>query len=131
MRVLTLLAALLFSGIASADDKKPDPKGEEVSGKITYNGKPLPAGTVTFVSKDGKTTTASAIAEDGTYKAILPVGEYGIAITTVAAKKKDDPKDPPKKTVVKIPEKYGDVKTSGLVYKVAKGKQSFDIDLTN
>jgi hypothetical protein len=132
MRILTLFAVLLGSSFASAEDKKPDPaKAEEVSGKVAYNGKPLPGGTVTFVSKDGKTTIAGALAEDGTYKVALPAGEYGIAITTDSPKKKDD-KDPPKKVpVLKIPAKYGDVKTSGLVYKVASGKQSFDIELTN
>jgi hypothetical protein len=132
MRVLTVLAVLLASGLAAAQDKKPEAKGEEVSGKVTFNGKPLPSGTVTFVSKDGKTTVAGAIAEDGTYRVILPGGEYGVAITTAPQKKKDDPKDPPKKVpVFQIPAKYGDVKTSGITYKVAKGKQSFDIDLTS
>ena len=91
----------------------------------------FPSGTVTFVSKDGKTTVAGAIAEDGTYRVALPAGEYGVAITTAVPKKKDD-KDPPKKVpVLQIPAKYGDVKTSGITYKVAKGKQSFDIDLTS
>jgi hypothetical protein len=133
MRHLGLCVALLTAGLAAAQDKKPDPaKGNEVSGKISYNGKPLPSGTVTFVSKDGKTTVAGTIAADGTYKVLLPAAEYGIAITTDPPPVKKDDKDPPKKVpVLKIPAKYGDVKTSGLLYKVAKGNQSFNIELTN
>jgi hypothetical protein len=130
MRVLSLLAALLLPAAAAGQDKKPVPKGEVVSGKIAYNGKPLSGGTVTFVSKDGKTTVAGAIADDGTYTVLLPAAEYGVAITT-AAPGKDD-KDPPKKVpVLKIPAKYGDVKTSGITYKVSKGKQTYDIELTS
>ncbi|HVL15435.1 MAG TPA: carboxypeptidase regulatory-like domain-containing protein, partial [Gemmata sp.] len=65
MRALTLLAALAAPALAG--DEKPDPKGEAVSGRITFKGKPLAGGTVTFASKDGKTTVAAAIDAEGAY----------------------------------------------------------------
>jgi hypothetical protein len=120
----TLIAAvvLALASPAFAEDKKPEPKGEPVTGKITFNDKALPAGTITFVSKDGK-SYAATIAADGTYAATLPAGEYRIGVSTTAVKKGDP------KNYVPIPAKYGDPDTSGLVYSVAKGKQTYDIAL--
>jgi hypothetical protein len=121
--------ALLMAGFATAQDRKPDPvKGEEVAGKITIDGKPVPAGIITYVSKDGKTTVSETIAADGTYRVIVPDGEYALAVASPPPPTKVDPKDPPKKLPL-IPAKYGDPKTSGLLYKVSKGKQTYDIDL--
>jgi hemoglobin len=104
----------------------PDQKSEEdgagtVSGKVTYKGKPLPAGTVAFHSKDGK-AISTKLSEDGTYAAEkVPAGEYNLAVET------DSAKGSPK--YVAIPAKYADPKTSGLTYTVKKGKQQFDIAL--
>ena len=135
MRVLafTLMVLVGVGGFATAQDKKDPPKGEEVAGKVLLNGQPVPAGTITFVSKDGKTAVSSLIGKDGTYAVVVPADEYVVVIGDPPPAKAD-PKDPPKKDEDKkpkplIPEKYGDPKTSGLVYKVAKGKQNFDIDL--
>ncbi len=130
MRVLAFTLAVLLTGTVSAEDKKEPPKGEEVTGRVALNGQPLPAGTVTFLGKDGKTAVSALIGKDGTYAANIPVGEYAVAIGNPPPAKAD-PKDPPKKEPKPlIPEKYGDPKTSGLVYSLAKkGKHVFDIDL--
>jgi hypothetical protein len=131
MRILTLFAVLLGSSFASADDKKSEPKGEDVTGKVAFKGKPLPVGTVTFVSRDDKTKVAALIAEDGSYKAVVPAGEYKLTITTLVPKKKDD-KDPPKKLPeVKIPPKYGDRDTTPLVATIKEGKNTLDIQLAD
>jgi hypothetical protein len=135
-RSLIALLVVVFVSPVFADDKKPEPKGEPVEGTVTYKGQPLPAGTITFVSKDGKVTVAAPIAADGTYRATVPVGEYRVAVSTMELKKADpknppkpgDPKEPPKKFVL-IPAKYGDPNTSGLTYSVQKGKQVYDIAL--
>jgi hypothetical protein len=122
MKRLACACVVLLAGVATADDKKPEPKGEEVSGKVLLNGAPLKAGSVTFASKDGKTTVATPIAEDGTYLARVPQGEYTVAIGPPKVK---DPKNPPPA----IPAKYSDPKTSGITYTVTAGKQTFDLDL--
>jgi len=129
MRALTLLATLAAPALALAGDEKPDPKGEAVSGRITFKGKPLAGGTVTFASKDGKTTVAAAIDAEGAYKAVVPAGDYAVAITTLVPKKKDD-KDPPVK-LPPIPAKYGDPKTTPLTATVKDGKNTFDIQLSD
>jgi hypothetical protein len=122
---------LVFAGFSVAEDKKPEPKGEAVSGKVSLDGKPLPAGQITFVSKDGKTTITAAIDEAGAYTATLPVGEYHVAIDNPPPKKVD-PKNPPKeqpKPAPAIPEQYKDPKKTPLVVMVKEGKQNFDIEL--
>jgi hypothetical protein len=127
MRLLAISTLLMFAGFSGAEDKKPEPKGEAVSGKVSLDGKPLPSGVVSFVSKDGKTTITAPVDEAGAYTAILPKGEYHVAIDNLPAKKAD-PKNPPKPAPV-IPEQYRDPKSTPLVVSVAEGKQNIDIDL--
>src|SRR5436190_387799 len=122
MRRILAVCVLAFAPSAFAEDKKPEPKGEPVDGKVFFKGQALPGGTVTFVSKDGKTSVSAAIGADGIYKAVVPAGEYRVAVSTAA--KKDDPKK-----YVPIPAKYGDPEKSGLTYSVVKGKQTFDLQL--
>lgn len=123
MRFIVGVAVLVCVSVAFASAKE-DKKGEDVSGTITFNGKPLPFGTVTFVSKDGKQKIATAIADDGTYKAVLPKGEYSVGIADPVAKKDDkEPKTLP------IPAKYKSPDTSSLRIDVTGGKQSVNIAL--
>jgi hypothetical protein len=116
-----------FAATAFAEDKKPEPKGEPVSGKGALEGKPLSGVVITFISKDGKTSVSAPTDETGAYKATVPVGEY--RITVVAVLKKGDPKTPPPKPSVAVPAVYGDPKTTPLTYEVKAGAQTFDIEL--
>jgi hypothetical protein len=121
MRALAVCAVLAATGFLAAqdkkDDRKPEPKGEEVAGTVTLKGQPIGGVTVTFVSKDGKATAAAATDDDGKYTAAVPVGEYGITLT-------------PTEKGPRLPQKYGDPKTSGLTITVKAGKQSFDIRIS-
>lgn len=55
-----------------------------VSGKVTYQGKALPSGTVTFLAPNNK-VVSSPINSDGTYSAEnVPVGKAKITVTTTA-----------------------------------------------
>ncbi|MBA4065448.1 MAG: hypothetical protein C0501_17390 [Isosphaera sp.] len=120
LRVLGACAFLWAAGHAAADDKKPDPpKGEAVTGTVALDGQPLPGGTVTFVSKDGKTTAAAPV-KDGKYEAKLPAGEYGVGVVGPA---------PPKVPRPFVPERYGDPQKSGIVVKVAAGRNEVNLDL--
>jgi hemoglobin len=108
-----------------APDKKSEEKGAEdagtVSGKVTYKGVPVPAGTIAFHPKEGKAISAK-LSEDGSYSAdMVPPGEYAVTVETDSVK-------PPAK-FVKLPKKYAGPETSGLKYTVVKGKQAFDIAL--
>ncbi|MBM3981943.1 MAG: hypothetical protein FJ304_17050 [Planctomycetes bacterium] len=113
-----LVACLVIAlGSAARAEAKPEP----LTGKVSLDGKPLVAGTVTFVAKDGKAATVP-LAADGTYSAALDPGEYRVAIKGPEPKKGEVPP-------VLVPAKYGDPATSGLVI-VATGKnQVHDIEL--
>jgi hemoglobin len=95
---------------------KPAAGGAQVTGHVTFEGKPLPSGEVTLHGADGKTVKGTVNA-DGTYqiKDVKP-GEYKVTVKT-------DDKD------VKIPKQYADPKTSSLRYEVQAGNQALDIEL--
>jgi hypothetical protein len=53
----------------------------KVSGRVLYNGKPVPGGWVTFRPAEGKANTVNArLDANGYYEATLPVGMVGIAV---------------------------------------------------
>jgi hypothetical protein len=54
-----------------------------VSGSVSYNGKPLKGGSVTFVSQDGNTSRSADISETGTFSVDkLAAGEYKVCVDT-------------------------------------------------
>lgn len=128
----------------------------EVSGKVLFQGKPLPGGRLSFVAVNGGFTANGVINEDGTYKINAPIGEVKIGVdntmlrpgggggmakggkkTAGPPQKMSHPKPPgaelKEQTVkgkwVHIPGSYADPATSGLTYTVTKGSQTHDIEL--
>src|SRR5262249_17280259 len=59
------LLGLAAAGTAGCDNGRP--KTAVVKGKVTFNGKPVPHGTVLFVPVVPGTTATGAIAPDGSY----------------------------------------------------------------
>jgi hypothetical protein len=54
-----------------------------VEGKVTYNGKNLKGGSVTFVSTEGRQSFAAEIKEDGTYSVpVMTGGDYKVCVDT-------------------------------------------------
>ena len=116
----------------------------DISGKITFKGKPVAGGTVTFVAKD-KMPYQGPIGEDGSYSLSgVPTGEVKIGVTSprpggLSAREKalqgdrredvTGPKIDPKKWVA-IPGDYAFFEKSGLSYVVKSGKNQHDIELT-
>jgi hypothetical protein len=108
-----------------------------VSGKVLYQGKPLPGGYVNFMSGGEKSVSkTSAIKEDGSYSVSgLPVGTAKISIQGLTARRLADlPGQGGKDAKVEqkevyVPPQYGNTETSGLKYEVKVGAQSFDIEL--
>jgi len=110
-----------------------------VTGKVTYKGKPLVYGTVLFVCSD-KASVQAMIQSDGTYSAAgLAVGDAQVAVNSpnpkiigMNANWKDPKKKPPPFDVpgwFDIPAKYGSDSTSTLTYKVQGGQNVYDIEL--
>jgi hypothetical protein len=114
------------------------PEMAAVSGKVSYNGKPLTKGNVSFVSTDTRRPPASGpIGPDGSYslqtadgRSGAQLGEYKVAITDI------DPDAPnadipgmPIKTKSDIPKKYADPDKSELKATVTGGSNSVNFDL--
>jgi hypothetical protein len=123
----------------------------DVTGKVLFQGKPLPGGTVSFVAVNGGFANTVPIEESGNYKVSSPVGEVRIGVDnrmlrtkgeapkeskTLREKmepeaQKDQPsKGPLKGRYVRIPTSYAEPSTSGLKYTVKPGAQTHDIELS-
>lgn len=129
----------------------------EVSGKVSYKGKPVLGGTVSFAPEKGG-VMRSPIEEDGSFKiSNIPPGKTKIMVETESFRplsanvggrrgggsgvsadfmkqniEKMNPQgaDPSRaKRYVPIPKDYGDPSKSTLTYDVKSGKQTHDIDL--
>lgn len=119
----------------------------DVSGRVLYNGKPLPGGQVTFVTADGFASTG-IIDEKGNYTINAPAGDVRISVDNRMLDKpmrsspipkeaqgkgagRPDEGDPTpvKGTYKEIPSKYYTPDTSGLTYKVTKGESTHDIEV--
>ena len=121
------LAGLIGCGGGGGSDKA------TISGKVTYNDKPVTGGTLTLYSSTGAPYPVN-IKEDGTFnvsgdthradgggnrhrpRAVAPP-----AGSTAA----------PAPPHVVLPAKYKDPKTSGLTWEVKGGKNTKNFDLTN
>ncbi len=108
----------------------------DVSGKISYNNRPLSLGTVAMIAEDG--TVASGMISDGQYKVEgVPIGPATIIIHVYPPSPMMHPptgpeagaKPKPRLIFVPIPDRYSDASSSGLTYTVAKGQQTHDLAL--
>lgn len=134
-----LLAALTFTGCG--------PAATDLTGKVTYQGKPVVFGSVVVIDASG-TTKSGTIQPDGTYRVDnVRVGAVKVAVSSppppgTPPVGKQDPRDasdkptepppaaPPEvlKNWVAIPNKYGDPNESGLTG-AAKSGQPLNLDL--
>lgn len=115
----------------------------QVSGTVTVNGSPLPAGQVTFLCDGGsKPAITGRISENGTYAiANLPKGRARVSVQTFEPRPKPPSGVDPGTGIdysvgwedtgpyVPIPARYHSPRTSGLVYEIRPGAQTFDIAL--
>jgi hypothetical protein len=137
-----LCSLLLLCGCSSGDGKNAD-----VMGKVTYNGAPVPAGTVQLVPLQGGSPQVLVIGPDGAFHVgVVPLGEYKVAIETESVKDmfnrmfpaQAGPMDPAQlpaemraqvPVYVPIPPQYADPNTSGLSWdlKNATEKKNFEL----
>lgn len=119
----------------------------KVSGRVLYNGNPLPGGSVAFVAS--QETSSGIIDENGNYSVNAPVGEVKIAVDNqmllpgvgmqkrLAQKMGAGPRPGgPDLTTIKgkyvpIPPRYYTPESSGLTYIVKRGEQSYDVVMTD
>jgi hypothetical protein len=111
-----------------------------VSGKVTYKGKPLVWGTVQFQGSDNMIRQAN-IEPDGTYSVTgVITGEAKAAVSSINPASSDfqprraegRPPPPPRPQVkgwFPIPKKYQTTFDSGLTYTIKRGENKIDIEL--
>ena len=109
-----------------------------VSGKVTYNGKPVAKGTVSFVSTEPARPNAnSPIGPDGSYSLQTTnpndgavVGDYTVAVSGKDPNAvNNDLPGAPVKVTSDIPAKFEDPAKSGLKATVKSGSNDIPIDL--
>jgi hypothetical protein len=127
-----LTVALIISGCSRSGFDS------SVSGNVTLDGKTLGQGGVVFVpiSESGNPSVGT-IGRDGHYALKtantpgLNSGKYRVSVSAL-----DTPNPPPgvrDTTPAKqlVPEKYTNIKTSGIEYDVKSGSNNFNIDLSS
>lgn len=148
--VATRLAIVLAIGLTSCQlGCDSGPPTAPVHGKVTYKGKPVSTGTVTFYPTTGGRPAVGSINEDGTYELArkargdgVILGDYKVTIEAVEA---GTPAEQPASLTGElgtaagagmstpptylVPEKYSVQETSDLTKTVESGDNEINFDL--
>jgi hypothetical protein len=150
--VAGVLCLVCYCGCADQKQQPPETATAEISGHVTFKGKPVAVGQLTLVTEDGR--FASAMITDGAYvMSNAPVGDATVAVTgrTTAVqpgdgdkakaahmervrknaereKERKPPEEEPEDPTA-VPKKYMLGSTSGLTHEVKPGPQRWDLDL--
>jgi hypothetical protein len=102
-----------------------------VSGRVTLNGAPLPAGVISFHSEVGNREVCNAAVRDGGYSLDgVPTGKALVTVTSTQANPRGDTGSPASLGRAAVPARYAKPGTSGLSLTVQPGSQTFPVDLT-
>ena len=97
-------AAMLLAVAAGCGEKKSD--AVSVSGRVSYQNKPMTSSALTFFPASGRPIAATVLS-NGTYSSELPPGEYRVTIDVgrnfPPGWKEGDPEPPPP---IALPAKY-------------------------
>lgn len=116
------------------------PQVGTVSGRVSYEGEPIPVGNVTFYGEQNQVVFAQ-LTETGTYSIDrVPVGKVLVTVETPNVKpfvlEPGQPPPPPgmlspayRLPNIPIPVRYRDRRSSGLETTVQTGEQTYDITL--
>jgi len=128
LRVGLLVGLLLGCGAAG-------PKTAIVKGKVTFKGKPVPNGTVTFIPASGQHATGE-IRPDGTYTltsfrpgdGAIP-GTYKVIVVAMQDMTGRLPEDRTPLPPPIVPNKYTSIATTDLIAEVKEGENTIDLSL--
>ncbi len=136
-----LLIGLFLIAAGCGSGRRRAAETADISGKVTYNGKPVTGGQVSFVAEDGFASNG-IIDEQGNYTVKAPVGNVKISVNNTMLQQRPEggkmgagprPNAPePEKmkgTYVQLPFKVLTPDASGLSYTVKPGQQTFDIQI--
>jgi hypothetical protein len=124
-----IFAILAFAGCGG-------PRLATVKGTVTFNGKPVPNGTITFIHEGGSTATGE-IQPDGSY--VLGTnrrgdgaqpGNYKVVIVAMEEMSNRLPEDRNPLPPPIVPDKYTSAATTDLIAEVRPGDNMIDFPLT-
>ncbi len=127
-----VLMIFMLSGCGKSGDKL-----RPVSGKVSFQGKPVATGAIRFSNPQAGIDMTAQLHPDGTYEVLmargrgLPEGTYQVAIVPPGAKIPLGPmKERPKpQECLDIPSKYRSTSSSGLTLTVKPSDNRLDIDM--
>jgi len=125
---LVVLALLSLSGCRGATGKG------RVAGKVTFEGKPVTQGRVTFQHVTTGVSDDAVLNNEGafTLSSPLPVGDYKVMVMPLIVREKAEPRGPVvgvERPAPDIPEKYRTIGTTTLQAAVKEGKNDFPFDM--
>ena len=135
-RMKAIISGLIFSLLCGCGSNASIPLGQ-VSGTVTYNGKPLDHGNVVFTPETGHGVPATAtIEKDGSYQMSIsgghqgaPLGKFLVGVKCCEKPNDKQARDMNFRPKSLIPEKYANVSKSGLRFEVKSGSNQFPIVL--
>jgi hypothetical protein len=98
-----------------------------IAGVVTYDGKPLPTGTLTLIPDSPKARTTVAPITDGVYSTAITAGEWTVNIMAVRNTGPVDPKLKEAPREQYLPAKYNRQSTMKVTSPVEGGKKDFDL----
>jgi hypothetical protein len=110
----------------------------EATGRLTYQGKPVPSTRVYFQPDDGGRRSTGLTNDDGTFRLRFSSQESGVKpgphtvyLKYEVSAEEETHQIAPKasKELKAVIARYGDTKASGLHFEVTRSGQHFDIDL--
>jgi predicted small lipoprotein YifL len=129
--VSALMLVLCLSGCGAKG-----PKLFPVSGRVTFQSKPVSAGKVRFSNPPAGVDILADLQPDGAYHVRmansngLPEGNYGVAVVPPSVDVPVGAPAPPPATECRdIPARYRNPETSGLTWTVKSGNSEFNIDM--
>ena len=132
---IAILLVSSFSGCGGDEG----PQFGQVTGKVTLDGQPVPAGMVMFIPDLASGTTGPAsqaqIGSDGQYELAGPGGREGAIvgthIVTVAGPEVSSDSSGQPAPSVKLPDRYKYEQSSGIKKEVKEGENAIDIELSS
>jgi hypothetical protein len=130
-RLPLLFSALALFLLASCGTRTPV---GTVAGKLTFEGKAVSEGRVTFAGEKTGISDEALLSADGSYaiKKPLPVGDYKVTVIPLIVRKQVDGKGPVvgvEKDAPDIPEKYRLDASSDLMATIKEGKNELNFDM--
>lgn len=132
-RTLLVLVCASVSATSGCSGKNRELPGGEASGTVTFNGKPVREGLITFMNEEAGLGDETKLDGEGRYafKKPIPTGDYKVTIMPPVEKVREEkgPEVGVLKKMPDIPERYHNTTTTELRATVKEGKNTLDFDM--